>query len=57
MLIASGALLDKATEFCETPLHIASCNGKLEIVKVLIASGALLDKANKYDDTSAYCYL
>ena len=54
-MIESGALLDKANnKYGETPLTIASCEGHLEIVKVLIASGALLDKANKYGCTPLY---
>ena len=40
MLTASGALLDIADNNGRTPLYRASCNGKLEIVKVLIASKA-----------------
>ena len=54
VLIASGALLDKANNDGETPLINAIMNGYLEIVKVLIASGALLDKANNNGWTPLY---
>ena len=40
VLIASGALLDKADNGGWTPLYIASYNGDLEIVKMLLANKA-----------------
>ena len=53
-MIASGALLDKANDYGKTPLYRASCNGHLEIVRVLTASGALLDIAANNGETPLY---
>ena len=51
VLIASGALLDKATKYALTPLYVASCLGKLEIVKVLIANKANFFYMNNRGET------
>ena len=46
ILIASGGLVNKASNNGNTPLYMASSKGHLEIVKVLIASGGLVNEAN-----------
>ena len=54
MLIASGALLDKADGYGETPLLTAS-RGYLKIMKILITSGAILNEARKDGMTPLLC--
>ena len=43
--------MDQTNRNNETPLHIASQNGHLEIVKLLIASGGLVNDANRDGET------
>ena len=47
--------MNEANKKGVTPLHIASENGHLEIVKVLIASGGSVHQAMKGGATSTYC--
>ena len=54
VLIASGGLVNEATDDGKTPLHTASRFGHLEIVEVLIAGGGDVNKANDEGDTPLY---
>ena len=47
-MIDDGADVNITTNYGVTPLHIASQNSHLEIVRVLIAPGGSVNKANKY---------
>ena len=50
-LLKAGSEVDAVTQWKETPLHMATRNGRLECVKLLTAAGAKVDKQTIGGDT------